>query len=236
MRAIVLAGGLGTRLRSVVSDVPKPMAPVAGRPFVARLIDYWLAQGVTELVLSVGYLHEKVQAYFGSEYRGAPVRWCVEATPLGTGGALAAAWDTTPRDETVLVLNGDTFFEVTLAMLQQTRAAAAADGVVAVFEAPPDRRYAGLATDPAGRITGIGEVAPGQPARMNAGAYLLTRAFFAAAPPGRPMSLEAQWFPAALAAGVSLHACRGGGRFIDIGVPEDYARAAAVLGIHGESA
>jgi D-glycero-alpha-D-manno-heptose 1-phosphate guanylyltransferase len=218
-----------------VSDVPKPMALVAGRPFLARLLDYWIPQGVTEVVLSVGYLHEKVQAYFGRAYGGAGIAWCVEETPLGTGGALMAAWDATSRDEAVLVLNGDTFFEVSLAMLQGTVESRSADGAVAVFEAAPDRRYAGLGTDPSGRITGIGEVSSQQPGLMNGGVYLFTPAFFGAVPDVRPMSLEAEWFPAALRAGASLHVCRSGGRFIDIGVPEDYARAAEVLGVSAQA-
>jgi len=229
MRAIVLAGGLGTRLRSVVSEVPKPMAPVAGRPFLERLLDYWIAEGVTEIVLSAGYLHGKVQEHFGNAYRGRPIIWSIESTPLGTGGGLMSAWEATPRDQPVLVVNGDTFFEARLDALKGMLESNAADGVMAVFEAPLERRYAGIATDASGRITGIGEAAPGRPGLMNGGAYLFAPPFFASAPGGRPMSLESDWFPAALARGQALYACRTAGRFIDIGVPEDYARAAGVL-------
>lgn len=229
MRAIVLAGGLGTRLRSVVSSVPKPMASVAGRPFIERLLDYWIAQGVSELVLSVGYLHDKVQDHFGQRYRGVPITWSVESAPLGTGGGLLSAWQATSRDRPVLVLNGDTFFEAKLDALAGMLGARAADGVMAVFEAPLDRRYAGISTDAAGRITGIGGIAPGSPVLMNGGVYLFAPSFFVSAPGGHPMSLESDWFPAALASGQALYACRTSGRFIDIGVPEDYARAAAVL-------
>jgi hypothetical protein len=86
--AIVLAGGLGTRLRSAVPDLPKPMAPIAGRPFLAHQLDQWIAHGIRDFVLAVGYRHEAISDYFGAHYRGASIRYSVEATPLGTGGAL----------------------------------------------------------------------------------------------------------------------------------------------------
>ena len=226
MRAIVLAGGLGTRLRSVVSDVPKPMAPVAGRPFLERLLDYWIAEGVSEIALAVGYLHEKVRTHFGDAYRGIPITWSVEATPLGTGGGLVQAWEMGKGDGPALVLNGDTFFEAKLADL--TGALGGAEGVMAVFDAPPSRRYAGIAVDAGGRITGVGD---GASRLMNGGVYVFAAPFFRAAPAARPCSLEADWLPQALAAGQALHAVHVGGRFIDIGVPEDYARAAQVLGV-----
>ena len=84
--AIVLAGGLGTRLKSVVSELPKPMAPIQGRPFLEYLLDYWIAQGICHFILSVGYRHEVITAHFGIHYRGAQIDYAIEATPLGTGG------------------------------------------------------------------------------------------------------------------------------------------------------
>ena len=86
--ALVLAGGLGTRLRSVVSKLPKPMAPVRGRPFLEHLLDYWLHQGVNHFVLSVGYLHELIIDHMGSNYKGAMIEYVIEESPLGTGGGL----------------------------------------------------------------------------------------------------------------------------------------------------
>lgn len=86
MKAIILAGGLGTRLRSVVSDVPKPMAVVGGRPFLSHLMDYWISQGVDGFILSVGYKAEVLQKYFGERYNGIPLFYVVEDRPLGTGG------------------------------------------------------------------------------------------------------------------------------------------------------
>src|SRR5690349_16571222 len=91
MTAIILAGGLGTRLRSVVADVPKPMAPIAGRPFLAYQIEYWIAQGVQRFILSVGYKHEIIMDYFGDRYQGAEIEYAIELLPLGTGGGFLQA-------------------------------------------------------------------------------------------------------------------------------------------------
>ena len=89
--AIVLAGGLGTRLRTVVPDWPKPMAPVAGKPFLTYLLDYWIGQGIDHFVLSVGYRHEAIIDYFGDSYHGVLIDYVIETEPLGTGGALRMA-------------------------------------------------------------------------------------------------------------------------------------------------
>lgn len=231
MRAIVLAGGLGTRLRPLVASLPKPMAPVGGRPFLELLLDYWIAQGVTELILAVSYLHAKLEDHFGVAYRGVPVAWSIEDTPLGTGGALIAAWQMTARDQAVLVLNGDTFFEVTLDAMERALEAHAADGVIAAFEARPESRYGGLLADPDGRVRRIGTDSSGAAGLINGGAYLLAPSFFDLAPEfaGRPASLESEMLPAALAGSGKLYVCRSSGRFIDIGVPADYLRAMEVL-------
>ena len=93
MEAIILAGGLGTRLRPAVPNLPKPMAPVNGRPFLEHQIDYWIRQGVRRFVLSVGYMHEAIEGYFGASYRGAEIAYAVERSPLGTGGGLLLAMD-----------------------------------------------------------------------------------------------------------------------------------------------
>ena len=229
MRAIVLAGGLGTRLRSVVSDVPKPMAPIAGRPFLEWLLDYWIAQGVTEVVLAVSYLNEKVRAHFGAAYRGVPIAWSIEETPLGTGGGLVQAWNATARDAPALVMNGDTFCEASAARLAEALTARHGDGVISVFEAPLDARYAAIETDEAGRILRFGDAPAAGRGYMNAGVYLLAPSFFADGPEPHAASLETDLLPAALAAGKRLYVQRSAGRFIDIGVPGDYARAPSVL-------
>ena len=89
--AVILAGGLGTRLRSVISDLPKPMAPINGRPFLEYLICYWIGQGINHFVLSVGYLHQAIIGYFGNQFKGACIDYVIEESPLGTGGGLLLA-------------------------------------------------------------------------------------------------------------------------------------------------
>ena len=111
MEAIILAGGFGTRLQSVVHDVPKPMAPVADKPFLAYLLDQLDRQGCTHAILAVGYKKEVIQNFFGSNYKGISLSYSVEDKPLLTGGALKKALKQATEDA-VLVLNGDTFFDV----------------------------------------------------------------------------------------------------------------------------
>ena len=112
--AIILAGGLGTRLRQLVSNVPKPMASVNGRPFLAHLMDYWIGQGITQFIISVGYLKESIINYFGNEYQGIKIEYSEEESPLGTGGGVLLAIKNIKSDDYFVLLNGDTFFEVDL--------------------------------------------------------------------------------------------------------------------------
>ena len=109
MQAIVLAGGLGTRLRSVIQDVPKPMAPINGKPFLAFVLEYLKEQGITEVILSVSYKYELIQEYFKDELQGLKIIYNVEKELLGTGGAIKDSLKFI-KDE-AYVLNGDTFFE-----------------------------------------------------------------------------------------------------------------------------
>jgi D-glycero-alpha-D-manno-heptose 1-phosphate guanylyltransferase len=115
--AIILAGGLGTRLREVVSEVPKPMAIVNERPFLAHVMDYWKEQGITRFVLSVGYLKDAIVSHFGCSYHGAKIEYVVEERPLGTGGGYLLAIEKIQDNDYFVLLNGDTFFEVELSKL-----------------------------------------------------------------------------------------------------------------------
>jgi D-glycero-alpha-D-manno-heptose 1-phosphate guanylyltransferase len=113
IEAIVLAGGFGTRLRSVVSDVPKPMAPIGNKPFLAYLMDHLAKNGVNRVILSVGYMSEKIIDYFGCQYAGMEVIYSKEEIPLGTGGAIKLALNLALGDH-VFVFNGDTFLNIEL--------------------------------------------------------------------------------------------------------------------------
>ena len=229
MEAIVLAGGLGTRLRAVVPDVPKPMAPVNGRPFLERLLDYWIAQGVSRFILSTGYRHEVLAAHFGATFHGAAIRQVVEDRPLGTGGGLLLASVALTAAGPFLVLNGDTFFEVALKTLRDFHAARSAEVTLCLFRSPQQGRYAGieLGKDGAVRTFGSGE----KGGLANGGVYFVERSFLDGGPwqPRSALSLEEDILPFALEAGKRVYGMECSGRFLDIGVPEDYARAAAVL-------
>lgn len=234
--AIVLAGGLGTRLRSAVPDLPKPMAPVAGRPFLEHLLDQWIAQGVNRFVMSVGYRQEAITAHFGERYHGAELIYAIEDQPLGTGGAVLAAARRLPAEsaDRILLLNGDTYFDVNLGELQAFAEAADADWCFSLFKAREAGRYMGLKLDEQARIVALkhDDQRIGRPA--NGGVYLVhPRALRdAGPPPGGPVSLENDLFPAWMASGRRFFGKESGGAFIDIGVPDDYHRAASVLAAH----
>ena len=115
---IILAGGFGTRLQGVVKDLPKPMAPVNGRPFLTYILDYLIDYEYQRAVLSVGYLHEKIVDYFGKKYKTLEIDYAVEEEPLGTGGGILLAMSKCTT-ENVLVINGDTMFKVDLTAFEQ---------------------------------------------------------------------------------------------------------------------
>ena len=229
--AIVLAGGLGTRLRAAVPEVPKPMAPIAGRPFLEYQLGYWLAQGVARFILSVGYRAEVIMEHFGPAYHGTRIDYAVERTPLGTGGGLLLAAQQLDGDAPFLLLNGDTFFEVELAALQAFHTAHRSGWTFSVFRADQAGRYGGLDVAADGSIryfrSGKGDVG----ALANGGVYLVEPAALRAArfKAGEKISLEDELLPAFGAAGGALFAMECDGKFIDIGVPADYHRAATFL-------
>lgn len=233
MQAIILAGGLGTRLRSVVPDLPKSMAPVAGRPFLAWILDRLIDAGFERAVLAVGYRHEAISDYFGERYRGLALHYSIENTPLGTGGAmrLAAAHVTALP---VFVLNGDTYLELDYRAMLAAHQQAGALMSMAVCRVPDLSRYGALEIAN-GVVTGFYEKGRGQ-GYINAGVYLLSAGIIERIPAGVPFSFEQELLVP------SVHEIRPAamvteGLFIDIGVPEDYDRAQQLFaGKHGAPA
>ena len=226
--AIILAGGLGTRLRSAVPDLPKPMAPVRGRPFLLHQMDHWIAQGIRHFVLSVGYRHEAVMDGLGRTYRAAALDYVIERTPLGTGGALLLAAQALPPCEAALLLNGDTYFNVSLAALSGHARQRRAQWCLALFESHDTQRYMGVGVDAHGSINALRE--PGA-TWANGGVYWFQpRALDAVrAQPDAVRSLENDLFPQLWAQGQHFAGLCSAGAFLDIGIPEDYRRAAHVL-------
>lgn len=230
--AIVLAGGQGTRLRSVVPDLPKPMASVAGRPFLEILLNYWIAQGVSRFILSVGYRREAIMDHFGTAYRGIPIAYAIEEQPLGTGGGLLIAIRQLLDDtKNVLLLNGDTFFAVALNELIAYAENQHSAWCLALFPTSHTERYMGVERDAQGRLQGLGRKADGGTVLANGGVYWLATKNLAqlGLETGQEYSLEADILPKALAAAQRIVGMPAEGTFIDIGIPDDYQRAQTLL-------
>jgi D-glycero-alpha-D-manno-heptose 1-phosphate guanylyltransferase len=229
MEAIVLAGGFGTRLRSVVSDVPKPMAPVAGRPFLDILLRNLAAKGVRRTILSLGYMSTVISDYFGAEFCGMSIDSVVESTPLGTGGAIRLAMDACENDA-VFVFNGDTYLDVDLADVHATWRSKKLPVVVAKH-VPDTARYGGVeVTD--GLLTRFIEKGRIGPGLINVGCYVLGRRDLDRFDVGVPFSIEVDFLaPQATHSQVAVAITEG--LFIDIGVPEDYALAQTLLADKG---
>ena len=230
--AIILAGGLGSRLQTVVRDVPKPMAPINGRPFLEYLLDYWIGQGVNHFILSVGYKHKIIERHFTNHYKQAEIEYAVEEKPLGTGGGLLCALKYLRGPGTFLIMNGDTFFEVDLASILHYHQGKQAEVTIALREVEANNRYANVEIDKDGKITAFDNRArTSQRALINGGVYLAKACAFShmGSESDESVSIEDHLYPLMLAAGSSMHGFSSCGKFIDIGLPEDYLRAAVLL-------
>ena len=225
--AIVLAGGLGTRLRSVVADRPKVLADVAGRPFLAYLLDKLLAAEVQHVVLSTGHMADLIESAFGSACGSLQLWYSRESAPLGTGGALRLALDQV-NSEQVLVLNGDSYCTVDLQAFARSHSRTGAAVSLALAHVDDTGRYGRVEVDSAGRITGFAEkIATCGPGWINAGVYLIQRSMLEQIPQGRTLSLERDVFPVWING--AMFGYQSDARLLDIGTPESYAEAASFL-------
>ncbi len=223
LTAALLVGGLGTRLRAAVSDRPKVLAPVRGRPFLAYLLDQVAACGVTRAVLCTGYRGEQVREAFGDSYGTLALVYSQEPEPRGTAGALAFARPYLDG-ERVLVMNGDSYCAADFDALGRRHAAGAAAATIVLAHVEDTSRYGSMQVDAEDRVLRFQEKGgTSGPGWINAGIYLLARAFLAAIPPDGAVSIERDLFPRFLGRG--LRGMRTGGRFIDIGTPASYAAA-----------
>ncbi len=223
MHAIILAGGLGTRLRGAVPGLPKVLAAVAGRPFLTRLLDQLAQADVRGVTLSTGYMAERVEAEIGLEWRGMPVSYSRETEPLGTGGALRLALGRTPGDP-FLAMNGDSYCAADLSALRAFHHARAARATILLTRAADTSRYGRVETGGDGTVLRFEEKGGLQtPGWINAGVYCLSRKMLEDPPAGTPFSIERDVFPALI--GNGLYGFQGGGGFIDIGTPESYEEA-----------
>ncbi len=219
--AVVLTGGLGTRLRSVVADRPKTMALVAGKPFLSYILDQLIEANVSTCKLCTGYMAEHVQEHFKDSYKELKISYSIEQALLGTGGAVRFALKSI-SSEFVLVMNGDSYCECNLAEFWKEHIKSGSLASMVVTEVPDTRRYGRVNIDSVGSITSFEEKgAASGSGFINAGIYLLHRSLIEEFPAGRQLSLERDLFPK-LTDG-RLHAFNKTSKFfIDIGTPESF--------------
>lgn len=227
MQAIVLVGGEGTRLRPLTNDVPKPALTLVDRPFLAYMIEWLAAHGVTEAVLACGFLPDVLQEALGEgEHAGVRLTYVVEPERRGTAGAIRFAADALgdDLDERFLALNGDVLTDLDLTALIDAHREREARATIALYPVEDSSAYGLVSVDGEGSVTEFvektGESVPGE---INAGAYCLERSVLDLIPPDREVSIEREIFP--LLVGDGLAALRLEGYWMDIGTPERYLRA-----------
>jgi len=221
--AIILAGGLGTRLRDTVPDLPKCMAPVAGRPFLFYVINYLRSQGIEKFIFSLGYRHEVIEAYLNDQFSTLNYECTVEKEPLGTGGAIQLACTKT-TEENVLITNGDTIFKIDIDKLATVHYKNIADATLALKPMANFDRYGIVEINEKNAITSFQEKQFCKQGNINGGVYLLNvKALLNTKWPGKfafeKDFLETQKF--------RLFGSVQDKYFIDIGIPEDYCKAQA---------
>lgn len=219
----ILCGGLGTRLRSAVADRPKALAEVAGRPFLAWLLDLLDTHGFQRVVLCTGYQAEQIEAEFGAVYKRLRLQYSREPSLVGTGGALRHALPLF-RSSSVLVVNGDSYCHADLASFWRGHIAAHADSSMVLTYVEDSSRFGSVQLDDKGHVAAFKEKAAcAGPGWINAGIYLASRALLQAIPQDTVCSLEREIFPMWIKLG--LRGVKSEGPFIDIGTPESYASA-----------
>src|SRR5258708_2804401 len=201
-KAVLLVGGLGTRLRSVVASTPKPLASVGDRPFLELLIRQLSSQGMRHLVLCTGYLAHEIEKELASGSRwDVVIEYSKEASPLGTGGALKAAAPLLAGVSHFVVMNGDSFMEIDFGVIIQLHHKSVAVTALAVIRRKNEMRYGSVQVTVGGRVTGFAEKSDHSGGLVNAGIYVFSRAIFDHIPEG-PVSLERDVFPELIEHGV----------------------------------
>ena len=223
MECIVLAGGLGTRLRSVVAELPKCMAPVAANPFLHYIFTYLQRQNVSHVILSVGYKYEAIQTWIEQTKWPFAVSYAIENEPLGTGGAIKLALQKA-TEKHVLIINGDTFFDVDVAQLYSNHIEKKADLTLALKPMNKFDRYGNVLLNEQNRITSFMEKQFCDQGQINGGVYLIESNSGLMENQETKFSFETE----ILQKHFSDHSFYGhisNGYFIDIGIPEDFEKA-----------
>lgn len=228
MKALILAGGLGTRLSAVVPNLPKPLASVCGRPFLEYLFDYWIEKGINEFYLSIGHLAEKIKDHFKDEYKGYRVYSIKEPYPLGTGGGIFYSLNHFKDDESdIVVLNGDSYAEVDFDKMKSFHREKKSELTLALREVEQNDRYSGVLLNSDCKIQAFKKREEKSPFLLiNAGIYLMKPKVikYSHFKIGDTFSIEDDFFPQMIHK-TPLYGFVTVGKFIDIGIPKDYKRA-----------
>ncbi|MCF8304276.1 MAG: nucleotidyltransferase family protein [Bacteroidales bacterium] len=222
--AVILAGGLGTRLRTVVKEIPKSMAPVNGKPFLEYQLAYVKRFGIERIIFSVGYLRDSIIQYFGDHFKRFNIAYAIEQEPLGTGGGICNALKHVNGDE-ALVLNGDTMFDVDLRAMADQHHQNKADLTLALKEVDDVSRYGAVYIDDENQIIGFSEknTETGK-GLINGGIYIIKKDIFTRMGLSGKFSMEKDVFEKHLH-NLDIYGFASKAYFLDIGVPEDYERA-----------
>jgi D-glycero-alpha-D-manno-heptose 1-phosphate guanylyltransferase len=222
--AILLAGGQGTRLQKVVSDVPKPMAPVAGRPFIEYVLDYLIKSGIEKFIFSVGYKADAFTLHFGKNYQGRQIEYSIEKTQLGTGGGIKKALGyATEKD--VLVVNADTIFKVDIPEFYDQHKKTGADLSMALRYVDDVSRYGCVVTNEKRKVIAFSEKnkVSGE-GNINGGVYIFKKDFFDSLNLPEVFSLEKDCMEKFID-DLRIVGFPSESYFLDIGIPEDYEKA-----------
>lgn len=221
---IILAGGLGTRLRNEVKDVPKAMAPINGKPFLEYQLNYIEKSGFHRVIISTGFLSDSITSYFGSKYKNLELSYSVENEPLGTGGAIKFAF-TKVESPNFIVMNGDTYFPIDLQKFFDKHIENLSDVSIALRHVNDATRFGQIDCNIDGSIINFNEKSKNpQPGLINGGTYIISSRFFKNQDLPEKFSFEKDFLQSKLSSG-NFFGLEFSDYFLDIGIPEDYKRA-----------
>lgn len=228
MEAIILAGGLGTRLIDAAKDVPKPMALINGRPFLEYILTQLQKQGITKVVLSVGYMNKVISDHFRFRYGTIDIEYSIEETPMGTGGGILQSLNFV-NSNPVLIVNGDTFFQIDISKLLSIHNEKDADVTIAIKYMEDPSRYGTIKFDEAGKLTSFVEKVKGRNGYINGGIYLVNKDILQSASMPEVFSFEID-FLNKLSKDLNIQIMQSDDYFIDIGTPDDFEAAQREMG------
>ncbi len=223
--AIILAGGMGTRLKTIISDLPKPMAPIMNVPFLTYQLNYLKHFGIKKVIFSVGYLSEKIIAHYNQSFENISIEYSIEKNPLGTGGGIRMAMSNL-KEDLVLILNGDSFFDLDLEQFYNLHLEQKSDFSLALRYVNNSERYGNIEFNSSNQITSFIEKNQlNQSGYINAGVYILSKKLYLQnTKPDINFSIEKEFFEKQLNQ-LIIKGFEFKDYFIDIGIPEDYLKA-----------